>query len=25
VVELPPFSFSDYARGAAVSAMRDLV
>ena len=25
VIELPPFSFSDYARGAAVSAMRDLV
>lgn len=25
VIELPPFSFSDYARGAAVSAMRDLI
>lgn len=25
VIELPPFSFSDYARGAAVSAMRELI
>lgn len=25
VIELPPFSFSDYARGAAVGAMRELI
>ena len=25
LIELPPFSFSDYARGAAVYAMRDLI
>jgi predicted NBD/HSP70 family sugar kinase len=25
VIERPPFAFSDYARGAAISAMRDLI